>query len=219
MARAAATVARGVDASRPARPSRRRSGRACPARSPGRARSSRPGDRSRAMHQDLAAAVVERGAAARGRSSGASGVGPSTVAGIDGVDLGQAQASFGERVAQRRALREADAELRALVTRSGRSRRGSSARRCRAAGRRGRRCSRGSAPCRSTRAAGRRRVVAAWRGGPAGTSVSGERRSSMLLLGHAGRPSCALLGMVFRARGVPPAGLVRAGRSRGRDRR
>ena len=63
-------------------------------------------------------------------------------------------------------------------------------------------------------------------GSPQGGAEVGPRaarlargRSSMLLLGHAGRPSRALLGMVLRARGVPPAGLVGAGRRRGLDRR
>ncbi len=100
------------------------------------------------------------GAAARGAMAVASGVGPSTVAGIDSVDLGQSQVVA--RRARRAARHPPGSRCRAGCprTRSGRSRRGSSARPCRAAGRRGRRCSTGSARSRSTRAAGRRRVAA-----------------------------------------------------------
>ena len=50
------------------------------------------------------------------------------------------------------------------------------------------------------------------RGGRAGRpTIPGDGRSSVLLLGHAGLPARALLGMVFRARGVPPARLVGSG--------
>ena len=101
--------------------------------------------------QDLAAAVVEQAEplAGDGASRRQSVRRPSP------GSTGRPRPAAGRaRRAPRAAPRPPGSRCRAGCprTRSGRSRRGSSARRCRAAGRRGRRCSTGSARSRSTRA-------------------------------------------------------------------
>ena len=203
-----------VEQLRRVRPSRRRSARGVPGSSARPAQASRV---RRAVEGDARAPRRRRrrgGASARGPAGQRIARRSVDRRRNDSVDLGEAEAARGEGLAQRVALGEADAELGARRTRSGRSRRGSSARRSRGAGRRGRRCSRGSARCRSSASAGRRPAVAA---GDA-DGRAGRRRVPRRGDGHrccssatpASQRACCSA-MVFRARGVPPAGLVRSG--------
>ena len=165
--------------------------------------------------QDLAASLVQEAQALEGEleSVGCRPVGRGRQRGID---LGQAQVALSEGGLELGALREPQAELCSRRTRSARSRRGSSSRQCPAAAPPGPRCSRGSARCRWRPVAGHRRDAGGWR---EGCGQAPSRCSTVLLLGHAGGPSRALLGMVLRAGGVPPARLVGPGPTRSRSTR
>ena len=125
-------------------------------RRPGRPARIASGEPVEGDGQDLAASVVRAAAAAR-RPRPWRRPGPSAVAGMGSVDLGQSQAALGERVAQLDSLREPGAELRALVAGPGDLVEDRQVIVPIAQVGAGRRCSTGSARCRSRSGRARRR--------------------------------------------------------------
>ena len=207
---ATASAARSWTDRRGARPSRRRSGPGCRARPPGRrAPRGRATGRGRCVRTSPPPSWSRRSRSrADRRSRRASVRRPSPGSTRRPRPVAGRRSASASRSAL--ALREADAELGALVPGPGDL--VEDRQRVRAVPQVGEVDVVPQDRHRPDRGARQGVAGPAQRGPEVGLAHVGRARSSVLLLGHAGRPSRALLGMVLRARGVPPAGLVGSGR-------